>query len=485
MARTRMSLETPDRNYSINVGAGFDMAAGEWIQGPRGDMVLNGGIANFSVCTGPGNVGKSLILYYWQAKILTRVHSHEPLGMIYDSESNINPSRVNHVMSNVSDSDLKEFINISNPDASTILYTDRTKIYPDFWWSDFKKYLKSIAKDKSYLYEPFSSNGVKVMAKPPFPVIIDSWSKFDPKAVDDMMDKSKSEDGSTNTIFMKAGSFKTKVLGQIPTVASKPNVYFLTTAHVGSANDMNENKYSKPMKKLHDLKDGEVLKKVTEEFYYLTKLMWKVVGKRILKDDEKQPYYRVKRGVEQSEKDLYVVKLETLRSKHGGTGNVIEVVISQEDGVLEDVTYLYNLKNNNFALAGTANFASVFLPDVKVTRHTVRETMKKNKKLFRAMQIGYDLYQLKKFFPVYERGGLYVDPHTLYTGLIEKGYDWDDILTNTRNWWDDDHYNERPENRDREKCLTIVSLLEMYHGIYTPWWLEEKWSKNGKSRKRA
>jgi len=477
MARLRMNVETPDRIFSINVGAGFDMPAGEWVKGPKGDMILNGGIANFSVCTGPGNVGKSLVVYYWQAKMMSRIFAHEPLGYIYDSESNLNPARLNHVMGNVSDSDLKTFIDVMDPTNSAIIYTDRSKIYPDFWWSDFKKYLKTLQKEKDIICTPFSLKDKKVAFKPPLPCIIDSWSKFDPKAVDDMMDKAKSEDGSTNTVFMKAGSFKTKVLGQIPTVATKPNVYFLTTAHVGNANDMNENKYSKPMKKLHDLKDGEVLKKVTEEFYYLTKLMWKVVGKRILKDDEKQPYYRIDKNIQQSEKDLYVLKLETLRNKHGGTGNVIEVVISQEDGVMEDLTYLYNLKTNNFGLSGTANFSCVFAPDIKVTRHTARKTLKGNKKFFRACQVAFDLYQLRKFFPVYERMGLYVSPEELYQGIKEKGYDWDELLSSTRNWWDMDNYNELPENKNREKCLTILDLINMYHGRYHPWWMNKKGKK--------
>jgi hypothetical protein len=57
------------------------------------------------------------------------------------------------------------------------------------------------------------------------------------------------------------------------------------------------------------------------------------------------------------------------------------------------------------------------------------------------------------------------DLKDLKAKLISDGYDWDTLL-NTRGWWTfENEYQQVP-------FLSSMDLIDMYHGDYTPYWLE-------------
>jgi len=476
--RPKLNLEKPKKVYSINVSTGFDIPTGVWVKGPYDETILNGGVNTLTAVTGPGNSFKSVIIQHLAMKAMdTIATSTMPYCIYYDSENNVSVPRLNSLAEKYPHLP-QPFIDEDEEDEGIVSLTDKSMMAGDQWWKIVTDYTKEIAKSPKIKYPMFQKNGKVYQHYPPTMSIIDSYSKFEPLVTEEMMDKAKGEDGSTNMIFMKAGGFKTKALSRITVLAQKYNMYFFTTAHIGVRSTMDENKYSKPMKKLSALKENEELKKVGPEFYYLTKVLWKVVRLKVLKNKDKEPEYASEFG-SKSETDLNLVTLEALRNKTGPTGCKIDVAVSQSEGVLEGFSYYLNLKEEGkFSMEGNDRFhESVFLPGVKMSKNTVRDLVAKNKKLHRALEIGHDILQVKQYHPFVVKTGLYVEPKELYEGLIAKGYDWDEILTT------ENDYTIRMYDDDTPNVLSVIDLFNMYHGKYTPYWKQEEFLKDRKRGK--
>jgi hypothetical protein len=172
--------------------------------------------------------------------------------------------------------------------------------------------------------------------------------------------------------------------------------------------------------------------------------------------------------------DLNEVTLIQLRGKSGPSGFSLPIVVSQYEGVLPSLTefnYIKNYKDKNydrFGISGTLqNYHLDLLPDVKLSRTTVRGKIDSDPKLRRALNITSELCQMHQFYR--HMDGLLCSAKELYDGLIALGYDWD-VLLNTRGWWTvNDHLNKIP-------FLSTLDLINMYRqgdDNYFPYWMNE------------
>ena len=454
-----------------NVGSYFDIPTANMIIGSKGETIINGGINRIMSLCGSGNNFKSTLLHYFMLAAANTIFATAKTAMTtYDTEVNITLDRLDYMAS--------RFDNIpSNPVTETQYWsvTDKSLVSANDWAIAINKYAESKSKDKdssvtfTAFKDPYTGKPL-VMLLPTF-VEVDSLSEFEGESSIDMM-SGDLEDSSTNTFAMKQGMFKHKFLSQLPRLAGSANIVFMLTAHIGKKIDMATGpaKYQQPSKQLQHLRAGDVIKGVTNKFNYLVNggSYFAHTATKLLNSGTKLPEYPLGNNTNDPN-ELNIVKLTQLRSKNGTSGYTLEVLISQYDGVLLELSQFHYIKNNDrFGLAGSVqNYELVLRPGVKLSRTTVRDKIDSDPKLAKAVQFTSDLLQLHTYHRYMKKAGLLCTPEELYNDITELGYDWD-VLLDTRSWHTPDQYSDKVK-----PYLSIIDLLKMRKGIYTPYWLKE------------
>ena len=196
MARVKLKGNKPKPVFSINVETGFDIPTGTWVIGKYGETILNGGANTLTAITGPGNSFKSIIIQHLLAKLLEVVnHATEPYCMYYDSENNVSIPRINSLFEKYKGLPSPIIDETGVEDDDIINLTDKATIAGDKWWKEVVDLTKEIKKNQQMMkFEMFTEKNKVYKHYPPTAVVIDSWSKFSPEIVDDMLDKAKGEE---------------------------------------------------------------------------------------------------------------------------------------------------------------------------------------------------------------------------------------------------------------------------------------------------
>jgi hypothetical protein len=222
-----------------------------------------------------------------------------------------------------------------------------------------------------------------------------------------------------------------------------------------------------PNKKLTYLKNGDKINGVGGKFFYAMSNVWHAYNASpLFNQSTKGEEYPLDRGDDRKgSTDLNVVMLRQLRSKSGLTGIVLELIVSQSEGVLPTLTEFHYIKNmNRFGLGGNnINFHLDLYPDVNLTRPTIRSKINEDPKLCRAINITSELCQMVEIRTKIDRS-LLCTPKELFDDLKAMGYDWD-IILQTRGWW--------TINNDQHPVpfLSTMDLLKMRKGLYRPYWM--------------
>jgi len=453
----------------INIGALFDVPTGTYITGAKGESILNGGLGQNTGIVGGGNNFKSTTLHYSMLSAANRIFATAETAMsTYDTEVNISIDRLEALANKF------EYIPknpITGPEACWTL-TDKSLEYADKWFADILEYAEAKEKDKGIrvkltaFKDPYTGGPLEFIL-PTF-VEIDSLSEFEPESTVDMVDKNIDD---SNTLFMKQGLFKTKLLSALPRVSNGSNTYFLLTAQIGEKIDMATGpaKYQQPSKKLQHLKAGDAIKGVSGKFFYLLNNAWFAHTASVLKNPTTKLAEYPKDSNDTLETDLNIVRMTQLRSKSGPSGYTLEIVVSQTEGIIDYLTEFHHIKTNGrFGLEGNdRSYALVLVPDVKLGRTTVRTKLAESYKLRRAINILSELLQMHKFHHNLKNEDLLCTPEELYKDLKDMGYDWD-ILLDTRGWWAVDQYNKKIK-----PFLSTMDLLKMRKGMYIPYWYDK------------
>jgi len=455
----------------INIGSLFDIPTGTFIIGAKGETILNGGLSSLTSLTGTGNSFKSTIIHYMMLSAANKIkYSTETAMTTYDTEVNISLDRLTNLATRFENFD-DGVIMGENPIWSI---TDKSLATADEWVNELNKYADAKAKDKNSMItytafkDPYSNQPLKTLV-PTF-VEIDSLSEFEASSTVDLMDKDL-DDSKTNTAFMKQGLFKTKFISTLPRLSNSANINILTTAHIGEKIDMSSGPamYNQPTKKLQYLKQGDSIKGVSNKFFFLINNGWYAHTARVLKNQTTRLPEYPKSKTDNSETELNAVRLTALRSKSGASGYTLELVISQNEGVLPSLTEFHYIKTNGrYGIDGSmTNYHLDLLPDLNLSRTTIRRKIDENEKLRRALNITSEMLQIATFHPQYINNGLLCTPKELYDDLKAMGYDWD-ILLNSRGFWVPDQYA-----KDVKPFLSTVDLLKMRKGDYIPYWYDK------------
>lgn len=455
--------------FMLNIGATMDIPTGFYVKGVHGEHLLVGGLGYLTGITGRGNCFKSTIMHYMTLSAADRLSSTAETSInTYDTEMNIHEERLRALAGVFPSFNERDILN-----DGTWVVTDKTVYYGNEWFTKLKEYLdKKKTEAPKLTYEtPFLDRDGKSSIKMMIPTFsqVDSFSAFETSDVAKIQDENELGDSGGNTIHMRQGLAKLRFLMEIPGIGASTNHFTILTAHMGQDMAIASGPYSMPPpKKLQHMRQGEKIKGVTDQFFFLTNNFWQMVSATPLVNQSTKAaeYPKNTDDNEQGDMDLNVVTMKSLRNKSGQSGVVLEIIVSQIEGVLPGLTEFNFIKSaERFGIAGTLQHYNLALyPDCKLSRTTVRGKIDNDPKLRRALNITAELLQLYMYHkPLRE---ILMEPDALYTKIKDAGYDWDFILSSTRGWW--------TVNNDSHPLffLSTLDLVYMANGTYHPYWLE-------------
>lgn len=462
----------PRLRPQYNVGCLFDIPTGTYYQGKHGEMILNGGLTKINSIAGPGNSFKTVISLYWNLSVAERYRGFE-LGA-YDTENSLQYQRINKMtrkfprLSQIDHADPE----ISDEDR-VVTITSAAEVMGDEWFDSVKaiKEAKIKAGGAAYKTTPFiNPDGSTIKDIIPTGLLIDSLSQFEVSALQEkIVDKHSVGESGQNMLWMKSGGAKKQMLTQMPNVSAKAGIKFTMVAHIGDEFELDP--YAPKKHKLTHSKRGSKVTGTTKGFEFINDILIEIFGVSLLNNKPKgtgvvYPDGDLDRDPDST--DLLLVSAKYTRNKHGGSGIPLELVVSQREGLLPHLSQFHYVKTHDWGISGNAQtYALDLLPDVKLSRTTVRPKINADPELRRALEITSDMLQINTLWD--DLGDdLMCTPAQLFNDINNLGYDWHQLL-DTRGYWvfEEDAAGEKP-------YLSTLDLLRMRKGLYKPWWLEDK-----------
>lgn len=461
----------PQLRPLLNVGCLMDIPTGQYVKGKHGESILNGGQALITGLGGRGNTYKSTIAHYLQLAILNRyVCSSEN---IYDTEMSLGEMRIKALS--------KELPYIREQDlieTGRLVISDSTVMSGNVWFDEIKKFTRAkiAAPKQTVMTTPFiDRKGENITAYIPSLAMADSLSRMNIDAVDAILDKNNIGESGNNVEALRASHAKNQMLIQLPVLTAESGLYMTFTAHVDD--ELKMDPYAGSTQKLSFLKNGLKFKYVSNQFSFLMNNLWYCFSATPLKNatTKAAEYPRNPNDNDKANNDLMVVTVQNLRGKYGPSGTPFELVVSQSEGVLVGLSeYNYIKQYDRFGIGGNLqNFFLDLLPEVSLSRTTIRSKILANPKLKRALEITSELCQISNLWhwlPSVKA----LSPKHIYDTLKERGYDWDVLLGQTRGYW---IYVEDEANEPL-KFLSTMDILNMclekdHPDYYHPWWYDE------------
>lgn len=472
-----MNFGTPFRpapavKIMINIGALFDIITGSYIKGKYNESILNGGLATLTGVVGIGNNFKSTVMHFMNFTALSRMEGS--FGNTYDTEINIHEWHLTKMIQRITDLNGEDILS-----TGRWVITDKTVYSGNKWYDVFKEFLDGKIKQSSKfeVTSPFLDRDGKTLMKFLLPTFteLDSFTEFETDDVSKMQDDNELGESGGNTIHMRQGLAKLRLLMEAPKVNSSAYNYLTMTAHIGKESTMQSAGGGRevPIVKLKHLKNGDKIKGTTDKFTFITHNCWHCFNATpLINDGTKGPEYpRSPDDNLKLDTDLNTVQLRNLRSKSGPSGMAITLIVSQQEGVLPSLTEFHHIKESGrYGLEGNLqNYYLSLYPDVKLSRTTVRSKIDSDPMLRRALNITSEMCQIGYLWhnlpPEY-----FITPKEMYDKLIAKGYDWK-VLLNTRGWWTYDN------DKHPVPCLSTMDLIRMtfdesHPDHYKPYWMK-------------
>lgn len=472
----------------FNVGLQMDILTGTYHQGKHGQYILNGGKPQIMSVAGPQNAGKTTLQLAIELAIVNNIDSTEL--SIYDSEGGLNYSRIRALSIHYPKiRDIKFGDENLSEEQNRIGITSKSEMMGDEYFFQLSQYCYEKRKGKATLTTPFlDSKWEYIKIKKPLQHLVDSLTEFRTSVAEtNIVEKNALGDSKQNMLWMRLGMAKKQLLTQLPGLCGQTGLMYASTAHVGEMFDsINE---PMPIKK-HALtysKKGYEYKGVTEAYEFLNNIVWEIIDAKPLNNKEyntgvKYPAYDSDR--EPGCTDLQIIKVVIARNKSGQTGPTINLIYSQREGILDHLScfeYLLGEKvSDRFGITeGTQSYNVTFLPEIRLSRTTVRTIIQNTPKLKRALRFLSEMKQMYAQWLPANYFNLRFTPDELYNAIIAKGYSWDLIL-NTRDYWVpvEQENSELPE-------LSTIDLMRMAAGTYIPYWLNPEYIKKSSGYLRS
>lgn len=458
----------PNVKLLFNIGATLDIPTGFYLKGRHGEYILLAGLGMLTGVVGRGNTFKSTVLHYMMLSAANRITSAVETSMsTYDTEINIHEEHLRRF--------IEKFEYLAGRDLfeeGTWTVTDKVKYYGNEYFEKTKEYVLHKIENAKKLtaVTPFLTRDKVTLLETMIPTFseVDSFTDFETSDVSKIRGANELGDSGQNMVNMRQGLAKMNFLSEAPRVAGSGNHFMLLAAQVGDHIEVAASPYAQPAaKQLPHMKQNEKMKGVTGKFTFMMNNCFQTTrAMPLMNQGTKGPEYP-RDGDEAGDMDLNLVTIKQLRSKSGPTGYNLDLLVSQTEGVHPSLTEFHYIKEmDRFGLSGTLQHYSLdLLPDVKLSRTTVRGKLDNDAKLRRAMNITSELCQMFQFYR-HLREEL-MTPKFMHEKLTSLGYDVNFILERTRGWW--------TFNNDKHELLFLSTydLVNMCNETYHPFWLED------------
>lgn len=460
----------------FNIHPILDIMLGRYVRGVDGLWYLNGGFPQLIGVAGRGNTFKTALLntIVSFASIRYKFEYTE----FHDTELSLQSSRIQDFI----DSYWKYYgpEGVPTPNIDDLLDDETTtwnmtasdQATLDEWWRDNNR--EPLAdrmkiKEKDLRVTPFlEHDGSLAKLKNPWGYSVDSMSEGTVNLVENKY--AKNDVGSTdlNTEAMDSARAKSQLMRQMPNVAAKGGFYYGMTAHADDELKMGQ--YEPSTKKLAGLKGNLKLKGVPgRAFTFLTNscLLAIATTDGLNKKTKLLEYPMPDRDPKPGDTDLRIVTYMELRGKGGPTGAAANVAFSQRSGFIPEVTsYIYiHDDGNDWGINTSGNGGSikelVFCPGEKFTRNNLRKIFTENRKMARALELTAEMIKMYNTDFTIDPTWL-VEPEVVYDKMIELGFDWDKILTETVYFW----YFEDQKKEYNKVTLTARTIIGLINGEY-------------------
>lgn len=459
-----------------NIGALFDIQTGKFYKGKRGESILCGGLNHFTGVAGLPNMFKTVISLFQLGSVMNRIKL--AIMMAHDSENTLSPKRIHDVFSQFENLYGKDLI-----DECRLAFSDATVYNGNEWWNFIREFSDDRRADKDIMITtPFvdESTGEYIKVPAPALVFLDSLSGLQTEGILNMYDKADVGHKDLNMVAMKAAGAKSQLIDQVTSVTGGSGLSLLMTAHVGQEYQLDQ--YKPNVKRLKFLKGDLKLKKVPENFSFLTANCWYCTSLSPMMNDKEPEFPRNSEDDLKGDTDLIAITLVNLRGKSGPSGIPFDVVVSQSEGLKPQLTEFVYCKGYDYYgisdkdgknAKGKQYYRLDLYPGRTMQRTTIRGLMEDDYRLERAMNITAELCMMRNLWHDMEEG-LYCNPKQLREDLEAKGYDWD-ILLESRGYW----VPLEEEADQTYPFLSTMDLLNMRAGTYHPYWYDD--AKNAKA----
>ena len=372
---------------SFNTNSLFDLATGTYVPGVDGKWYLSGGLAqHINAFVGPNGAFKST----FACAMIMRA-----ANICYDTDVVINDTE------NSLDKDKKRAL-FMGEDLYRADIENRVLWLSGAYYSldSFYKLLhdlceKKLANKKEYMVEsPFldEKTGKPLVIWKPTYVFIDSLTELQSEAEDEMFNGPKMKDISdANTAAMLDANKKTMFIRAIKTMCMRYGLVVVVTGHFDKV--ISVGMFDVIPKDTTFSKQDWKTKGVGSKLKFNASLYVRTSTTPLL-DQNKEPLYGVGSG---PVKDVMEIDIVIERSKMASAGNVLPFVATQTSGVLNAVTNYNYLRNNDYdGLNGNKQKQQVgLLPDLTISRNTIRTLTESNYELRRALEIAAQYLYIK------------------------------------------------------------------------------------------
>lgn len=452
-----------------NTGSVLDISAGHWVDGHKGQKILNGGVALWSCVAALPNMFKTTVIARKVAMCL--LAWDKSLAHVHDSETTMVESRIENL--------ILEAMNLGCPGVNipdTLISSGRLFFTSavDYNATELFNLLKKIAEKREKDIPLSECEMIDTNTGKPFkwmPPLIEFWDSFsgmNAESAQDMLSKGDVGTKDLNMLAMRVNQGKSQIVDQLPTFTAKHSIYVLATAHVGQSYQLDP--YRPNVRTLRFMRDNVKLKRVPENLSFTTGNCYVITSMAPMMKDGK-PEFPAIQGDENSGSDLLELKFTNMRGKFGPSDIPHSLIVSQRDGWRADMSNFIYLKNNErYGFEGNnVNFQLTLCPDIKLGRTTLRTKFREHYELQVAALHLVQMHWMFTRWDTTQMPEIYrCEPSVLYSDIKEMGYDWD-LLLKCRFW--------HGEIKSKEKDIPYLStfdILRMRVGEYHPYWYPVK-----------
>lgn len=372
---------------SFNTNSLFDLATGTYVPGIDGKWYLSGGLTqHINAFVGPNGAFKSTFAC---AMIMRSANIYNDSDVIINDTENSLDKDKHRAVSMGEDLTTDDI-------ANRVLWLSGANYTLDATYKLIQDICeKKMAAKKEYLIKsPFidDKTGKALEIWKPTYIFIDSLTELTSDAEDEMLNGSKMKSLSdANTAMMLDGNKKTLFIRAMKTLCMRYGIVFVVTGHFDKIMQMDM--YNPTPKDTTFSKQDWKTKGVGSKLKFNASLYVRTSTNPLL-DSNKEPLYGVGSG---PVKDVMEIDIVIERSKTASAGNTLPFVATQSSGVLNAVTNYNYLRTNDYAgLKGSKQKQQVgLLPDITISRNTVRSLTESNYELRRALEIAAQYCYIK------------------------------------------------------------------------------------------